>query len=123
MNKGSASIEAIVKFFFTQFRNYGNIGVPVKGVVRVKTIPIFSPPEIAPQNRVRLPSLTVLLRVVPRITATLGLRFLRLEPLVSQSVGGTDQRGRVLEGFVRSGKPFRLNEKARTFHPGWARWI
>ena len=95
----------------------------MKGVVRVKTIPIFSPPGIAPQNRVRLPPLTVQLRAVRRITATLGLRFLRLEPLASLSVSGTDQRGRVLEGFVRSGEPFRLNEKARTFHPGWARWI
>lgn len=95
----------------------------MKRVVRVETVPILSPREIALQNRVRLPSLTVLLRVVRRITATLSLRFLCLQPLVSLAVCGTDQRARVFEGLMRSGTPFRLNEKDRTFHPGWARWI
>ena len=119
----SLSVEAIVKFFFIQFRNYGDIGVPVKGMLRVETVPIFSPSDVSLQDRIWLPSLPVLFIVGPRIAATLCVRFLRLKPLVSRPVSRTDQPRGILECLMRSGTPFRLNEKDGTFHPGWARWI
>ena len=74
----SLSVETIVKFFFIQFENYGDVGVTMKGMLRVETVPIFSRSDVSLQDRVRFPPLSVLFIVVPRIAATLCLRFLCL---------------------------------------------
>jgi hypothetical protein len=117
------SVEAIGELFLHQLRWFGEVGIAVEGVFAVETVPVLCPVVIALQNWVRLPSLPVEVGVVGRVAAALGRRLLRLQKLLSGTVGRTEQFCRVFEGLASGGSPLRLSGGRLTFQPGWARWI
>lgn len=97
--------------------------ITVEGVVGVQAIPVLRTVVIPLQNGIRVPSLSIEVCVVSRISASLSIALLSLKPLVSLPVGGVQKSCGSLKRFMSRGSPFSLCCRKSTFQPGWALWI
>lgn len=117
------SIEAIVKLLLAELGQLRHMHIAMEGMIGIQSIPVLRAIVVSLQNGIGMPALAVEVGMVGRVSASLSVAFLGLEPFVGLAIGWIEWCCWWFEGLVGGGPPICLAKMENTFHPGCARWI
>ena len=96
----NGSVEAIVKLLLAELGQFGDMRITMEGMVGVQAISILRALVISLQNWIRMPTLSIQICVISRVSAALRVILLSLKPFVCLPIGGVQEGRWSREGFM-----------------------